>query len=440
MRRGGLPVAILATLAALATLAGPAAAIERPGYDRAALQRDLDAIHAAGVTGVQGSVRRGYERLTARSGVADLRTGRPVPRGGYFRMGSNTKTLVATLVLQLVAEGRLALDDTVERWLPGVVAGNGNDGRSVTVRHLLQHTSGLYNYTNDLNELASPEGYESVRFRSWRPAELVAIAMRHPPNFAPGTHWDYSNTGYILVGMIIKAVTGRTWDVEVRDRVLRPLGLRHTFSPGDSPFVPDPHALAYQQFTPGGPLVDVTVLNHTWGGAAGDLISTTDDLTRFWLALARGQLLRPAQLAEMQSTVLAETFQDFWPGARYGLGIMWRPLSCGGGYWNHGGDTLGYSTRNGVSSDGRRAVAISLSAQLVGTLEPEEAASRAVDNALCGQASRRGTPRSSVRPARSQPKAARQQATIRQSGRRRLQTGTWGATARPHGGGAQRLR
>jgi len=228
-----LAVGILATLAALVTLAGPAAAIERPGYDRAALQRDLDAIHAAGATGVQGSVRGRHERLTARSGVADLRTGRPVPRGGYFRMGSNTKTFVATLVLQLVAEGRLSLDDTVERWLPGIVAGNGNDGRTVTVRHLLQHTSGLYNYTNDLNELASPEGYESVRFRSWRPTELVAMAMRHPPNFAPGTHWDYSNTGYILVGMIIEAVTGRTWDIEVRDRVIRPLGLRHTFSPGD---------------------------------------------------------------------------------------------------------------------------------------------------------------------------------------------------------------
>jgi D-alanyl-D-alanine carboxypeptidase len=392
MRRG-----ILATLAALVTLTAPAVAAERTGYDRAALQRDLDAIHATGVIGVQGAVRGPHERLTARSGVADLRTGRPVPRHGYFRIGSTTKTFVATVVLQLVAEDRLSLEDTVEHWLPGVVAGNGNDGRAITVRHLLQHTSGIYNYTNDIAELGTPEGYESLRFRNWRPEELVAIAMRRPPDFAPGTHWSYSNTGYILVGMIVEAVTGRSWDEEVRDRIIRPLGLRHTFSPGDSPFVPRPHALAYQQYAPGGPFVDTTVLNHTWGGAAGDLIGTADDLIRFWRALARGELLGSAQLAEMQRTVLAETFQEFWPGARYGLGIFWRPLGCGGGYWSHGGDTLGYSTRNGVTADGRRAVAISLSAQLAGTLAPETAAGQAVDNALCG-ARPEGSP--TARPAR----------------------------------------
>jgi len=159
------------------------------------------------------------------------------------------------------------------------------------------------------------------------------------------------------------------------------------------------------------------VLNHTWGGAAGDLISTADDLTRFWLALAQGELLRPAQLAEMHSTVLAETFQDLLPGARYGLGIMWQPLSCGGGYWNHGGDTLGYSTRNGVSSDGRRAVAISLTAKLAGTFEPEEAADRAVDNALCDRPAAAARSGSSARPQGVSQKAARvatgQQAAIR---------------------------
>src|SRR5690348_13941994 len=203
-------------------------------YDQGQLQHDLDAIHATGVSGVLAEVDAGPRRLRGTSGVADLAAGGPVNVDGYFRMGSNTKTFVSVVVLQLVAEGRLCLDDTVERWLPGVVTGNGNNGAAVTVRELLQHTSGLYDYTNDLlGRIGSVDDFQKFRFTSFTPEQLVATAITHQPNFAPGQGWDYSNTNYVLLGMIIKRVTGHDWASEVTNRIIRPLGLRHTFAPGD---------------------------------------------------------------------------------------------------------------------------------------------------------------------------------------------------------------
>jgi D-alanyl-D-alanine carboxypeptidase len=174
---------------------------------------------------------------------------------------------VATVALQLVGEGKLSLDDTVADHLPGVVQGNGNDGRTVTVRHLLQHTSGIYNHTHDLAPVlfASYQDYLAHRYDPFQLEELVAMAMRHPPNIAPGTGWSYSNTNYLLVGMIIKKLTGNPWDQEVTDRIITPLGLKHA-SAGIPPEVPDPHAHAYQQFEPDEPLQDVTVFDRA--GAA----------------------------------------------------------------------------------------------------------------------------------------------------------------------------
>ncbi|MCW6009025.1 beta-lactamase family protein [Micromonospora sp. CPCC 205371] len=375
----------IAAVLAITPVAGTAAGAAPASGDRQTLQDAADDLHALGVTGVQAIAGNGPNTSAARAGVADTRTGAPVPREGYFRMGSNGKTFAAVIVLQLVAEERLSLEDTVDRWLPGVVAGNGNDGRRITVRHLLQHTSGLYNYTADLSGLASPEGYLEHRFEHLDPEELVAIAMKHEPLFAPGTSWDYSNTNYILAGMLIEKVTGSTWAAQVRDRITRPLGLDHTFSPGDWPALPHPHARAYQQFEPGGPLVDTTLLNVSWGWAAGDLITTPTDLVRFWQALHSGRLLGRAQLDEMRRTVLAVTFQDFVPGLRYGLGIMWTPSRCGG-YWNHGGDVPGASTVNGVTGDGRRAVVLSLTTRLASDedyLATMRRADEAVVDILC---------------------------------------------------------
>jgi D-alanyl-D-alanine carboxypeptidase len=340
--------------AAAASRATPAGG----GQLRAALQGGLDQLHADGVIGSVARVFDGRDRIEARNGVARIGGTAPVSFDTQFRMGSNTKTFVAVVMLQLVDEGKLRLDDTVERWLPGVVSGSGNDGTRITIRNLLQHTSGLHNYTADLFSDYTVEDYYATRFHHLEPGELVAIAMAHAPNFAPGTSWSYSNTNYILAGMIIEKVTGRDWPTEVRARIIAPLQLRHTLEPGDWPGLPAPHAEGYSVLAVGEPLVDVTLYNHTWGGAAGSLITTTDDLARFWRALQRGQLLSPASMAAMHETVEATEIQVAIPGARYGLGIFWTPTPCGG-YWGHGGDTFGFATRNGVDDDGTRAVVMS---------------------------------------------------------------------------------
>jgi D-alanyl-D-alanine carboxypeptidase len=373
-------VAGLTTAAVVATGAGAAAAqpVER-GYDRTALQKDVDAIRDAGVTGVLAEVDTGTRRTVARSGVADVRTGRPVPYESYFRIGSTTKTFVSVVILQLVAEGSMSLEDKVERWLPGVVTGNGNDGRAISVRQLLQHKSGLHDYVVELPFWRSERDYLDTRFTSARPEQLVAIAMAHPPDSAPGTTVGYSSTNYILAGMIIEAVTDHPWQHEVRHRVLEPLSLRNTFSPGHSPFLPQPHARGYTRFPGTDNLVDTTVFNQTWNGAGGDLISTTGDLTRFWQALLGGRLLRPAQLAEMRTTEARPGGQSF---VEYGLGIERIKVSCGSA-WGHGGDSLGYMQRNGFTTDGRRGIVISESTQTYSGLANPQSL-QAIDHAVCG--------------------------------------------------------
>jgi D-alanyl-D-alanine carboxypeptidase len=383
--RGAQPVrvAVAATLAGALVLAGAAPAAFAGG--KGGLQSAVDDLHAIGITGVQGLTEVGGRTTTARSGVADLNTGAPVPVNGYFRMGSDTKTFVSVVLLQLVGEGRLSLDDSVQRWLPGVVSGNGNDGRKITVRQLLQHTSGIANYTDGLAALQSVDGYYAHRFDHYEAADLVALAMKQPPLFAPGTSWSYSNTNYILAGMIINRVTGRSWAHEVHDRILAPLHLNQTYVPGDNPTLRNPHAEGYNQFAPGGPLVDTTLFNPTVADAAGSMVSTPPDLARFWRALQSGRLLAPAQMAQMHRTVPAPALAGAFPGARYGLGIMWIEDSCGG-YWAHAGDVPGMSTLNGVSPDGRRVVVLSMSAELgdeASEVATYRRAQELIDDTLC---------------------------------------------------------
>ncbi|WP_231930827.1 serine hydrolase domain-containing protein [Micromonospora coriariae] len=365
------------------TAAPPASDHRSPA---AVLQHGLDDLRDLGVSGAQGLVRDANRVTVARSGVADMDTGAPMPVDGYFRIGSTTKTFVSVVLLQLVGEGRIGLDDPIERWLPGVVEGNGNDGRHVTVRHVLQHTSGLYDATNDLAVLRSADGFLAHRLDHYTEAQLVAIAMRHPPLFAAGTHWSYANTNYLLAGMLIKRVTGHLWYGEVRSRILAPLHLTHTFYPGDRPTLPQPHAEGYRQFAPGEPLVDTTIFNPTVTASAGGLVSTTSDMTRFWQALARGQLLRPGQMAELHRTVLADGFQAIRPGIRYGLGIMWIPNRCGGS-WAHVGSMPGMSTLAAVTPGGKRSTVLYLATELA---DPDRATAVIqrqmvlLDDLICG--------------------------------------------------------
>ncbi|MFI9786464.1 serine hydrolase domain-containing protein [Kitasatospora sp. NPDC051984] len=387
-RRRILLPAVLAAGALTAGLLGANAAVQRHDGPRTnpRLQRDVDALTALGVTGVQARLTGpDGPDATAVGGVADTTSRQAVPADGYFRIASVTKAFVATVVLQLVADGKLSLDDTVESRLPGVVSGNGNDGRAITVRDLLQHRSGLH---DDYPDYTSADDFQQHRNDTYTPQQTVARAMAHQPDFQPGTKWNYDNTGYVLLGMMIERVTGHPWHQEVRDRIVRPLGLDHTSWPGTNPALPQPHAATYQRFQDGGPLVDVTEQVGAGTNGEAGLISTTADLGRFLRALLGGRLLPPAQLALMQQTVpVGEDFEQLMPGARDGLGLFSRPLSCGGVYWGHEGGDSGWITATGVTADGRRAVAVSLSGvQIAG---PEDVAriaaaeNKLVDDALC---------------------------------------------------------
>ncbi|NSC25623.1 beta-lactamase family protein [Streptomyces albus subsp. chlorinus] len=286
-------------------------------------------------------------------GVADLRNQAPVHRDSRFRIGSMTKTFTATVVLQLAGEHSIALDAPVERYLPGVVRGHGNDGREITVRQLLQHTSGLPDFLDHLDPKEILE--DPLAHRD--PRDLVDIALAHPPVFEnPGGGWSYSNTNYLLAGLIIEKVTGHPYGKEIERRIIEPLGLRETSVPGDAPTIPGPHPRGYVRPGKGAPLMDITMVNPTAGGAAGGMISSGTDMNRFLDALVDGELLRPAELEEMMRT----RWTGDADGRRYGLGLESKRLPCGGRYWGHTGDFLGFETASGTRGGRQATVMVNL--------------------------------------------------------------------------------
>ncbi|WP_436736860.1 serine hydrolase domain-containing protein [Streptomyces sp. BBFR102] len=378
--------AALAAATALGTLtmAPQAAADERatPGHEET--QRALDAVVADGVPGALARARDRHGVWNGTAGTADLDTGRARGADDRFRVGSLTKTFVATVLLQLQGEGRLDLDDTVDQHLPGVVTGNGHDGTAITLRQLLNHTSGISNYTADpeFQRVVLGEEFLEHRYDTWTPGQLVTVAMGHAPDFAPGTAWNYSNTNYILAGMVIEETTGRSWEQEVERRILRPLGLSGTSAPGTDPHLPRPAGRAYSHL---GDLDqerphDVTELNPSQADAAGAMISTTADIDRFHRALLGGRLLPAAQLRQMTTTVPVGPSH---PEDRYGLGLMWQKLSCGTVVWGHNGGIHGSTTTALTTRDTRHSYQVNLN----GDWSPRDPAEAAflVESEFCGK-------------------------------------------------------
>jgi D-alanyl-D-alanine carboxypeptidase len=342
-----------------------------------ALQRKLDGlVEKDGFPAALAAVRDGKGRTRHyTAGVADLTTKEEVPVDGRVRIASNTKMFTAVVVLQLVGEGEVDLDEPIETYLPKVVRGKGIDGRRITVRQLLQHTSGLPNYTRWMPSIFKGRNV----YRS--PQDLLDMAFAHKASFAPGTSWEYSNTNYVLAGLLIEKVTGRPVAEVVTDRVIEPIGLRDTYWPGKGDrTIRGRHPRGYGSEKPGGKLKDITNLDPSWGWAAGQLIGTPSDLNRFMTALMGGKLLKPEQLAAMKHTMKAPGFPAGW---EYGLGLMKMPLSCGGVIWGHGGDIDGYETRNGVTEDGRAAT-VAVTA-LPPTEEAHQHVLEAMDTALCAR-------------------------------------------------------
>ncbi|MGW4866752.1 serine hydrolase domain-containing protein [Streptomyces chartreusis] len=353
-------VLVAVTAVALsAALAAPALAAVPAGTGHEATRKAAEAAVEAGVPGVTVTARDGHGTWSATAGVGNLTTGKPRSADDRYRVGSITKTFVATVLLQLEAEGRLSLDDSVDKWLPGLVRGNGHDGRQITLRQLLNHTSGIFNYTADEGfgrTYFLKDGFFEHRYDTKKPAELVALAMTHAPDFAPGTSWNYSNTNYVLAGMVIEKATGRPYGAEVRDRIIKPLHLTGTSVPGTRVTVPGPSSRAYSKLaeTATGPTYDVTRINPSIAYSAGEMISDSTDLGRFYAALLRGKLLPRKQLAEMTTTVQVDERNG------YGLGLMKSELSCGVTVWGHGGGIHGSTSEAVTTKDGRHSLAFNL--------------------------------------------------------------------------------
>ncbi|MFD6997641.1 serine hydrolase domain-containing protein [Streptomyces mirabilis] len=368
-------VAALAAAALVAAVLLPKAASAASGhraaraeYTRAELRRDLAAVRKAGggdvnvlarVDGLPGG------RVQARLGTVSAGSHAPVPWASHFRTASTTKAFVATVVLQLAAEKQLSLDDTVEHWLPGVVSGNGNDGSRITVRDLLRQTSGLFDYMDDPDiQQKLREHFDENRYNDTSTHDLVVMAVAHQPLFVPEagrTRWAYSNTNYLLAGMIAEKASGTGWRELVEHRIIAELGLRQTSVPGLDPFLPTPYVSTYLTGTDGTRL-DVTTNSYLHTADSG-VVSTTADLNTFFRSLADGRLLPAEQWREMRETVRRTDDPDDLaelPEGTYGLGLREIPLSCGGHYYMHEGDGFGTYTRPAVTSDGRRAVTISV--------------------------------------------------------------------------------
>nr|WP_311132658.1 serine hydrolase domain-containing protein [Nonomuraea gerenzanensis] len=330
-----------------------AAAPDRPEL-RTIMQEMVD----AGIVGVTLRVRDERGEWTAAAGLAELGGTAEPPLDGHVRIGSNTKTFTATVVLALVAEGKIALDAPVTGYLPEF----GLDER-ITVRMLLQHTSGIFNFTGEYYEdgtfapgiPATPSGKEWVdnRFRSYTPEELVRLSLSKPARFEPGTDWSYANTNYVLARLLIEKVTGRSVAEEMRRLILEPLGLTGTVQPTTETDIPAPHAHAYYRYEEDGQTrtVDVTRHNPSWISSGGDMISTSRDLQTFITALVTGRLLPADLLAEMCT-----------PEAKvgYGLGVFVQPAPGGGTLVSHNGGSAGHAALMYATPDGATTLTATL--------------------------------------------------------------------------------
>jgi D-alanyl-D-alanine carboxypeptidase len=302
-----------------------------------ALQNKLEAAFGksfrdGGAPGAIVAVRTPEGTWVSTRGVADLSSGKPMRADMHHRIGSVTKPFTTTLLLQAEAEGLLSLDDTIDQYIKGVP-----NGGEITLRQMADMASGIANYTD--NKQMWDEVFSDPE-RVWRPQELARIGIEDSPMFDPGTDWYYSNTNFILLGLVLEQVTGKPLERLYSKQIIKPLHLKETSFPdaADSSS-PDPHAQGYVLQSRDAEPLNATEWNPSWGWAAGGMISTAKDMLLYGHALGTGQgLLPPKQQAErldLDSFIVNDTGD-----AGYGLGLTYDR-----GWFGHGGDIPGYNTQ-----------------------------------------------------------------------------------------------
>ncbi|MFF4297365.1 serine hydrolase domain-containing protein [Streptomyces vinaceus] len=289
-------------------------------------------------------------------GTSELGGTTPPRTSDHFRIASNTKTMTAALIMLLAQEGELRLTDPVSAYVPGVP-----NGAHITLAQLLTMRSGLYNYT-DAPELATALDADPGKART--PQQMLDIAFRRPPDFAPGASYEYSNTNYVLLGLVAEKAGGRPLAEQLRDRLFTPLGLKGTSLPAtDDRSLPapaahgymyggsayalrdDPYPAAVREAAESGKLqpLDYTRQNPSYAGAAGGAVSTADDLATWIRALVRGEVLDPASQRQWLRSPQAEK-PAATDGQKYGYGIAYQHLGRNIGLYFHGGELPGFNS------------------------------------------------------------------------------------------------
>ena len=290
--------------------------------ENAALQKGLDKAHATDTDAVLAVRNPACGARVLTSGPSKIDGTR------LHRIGSVTKTFISAVVLTLAKDGALGLDDKLSKWVTDVPGGDG-----ITIRQLLDHSSGLFNYTDDATF------WKSAPSKVWKPRELVDVGVKNPVYFAPGSSWHYSNTNFILLGMIAESAGKAKIGALVRTRVLAKAGLAATFFDGEEPVT---GTMAPAQDSNGKDAT--TVADPSWAWAAGAMVATPADVALWIEKLGSGAFHDPAMQKELLTTVATDS-----AGLEYGLGIMvfGRQITAGAGPGiGHGGDIAGYHTQS----------------------------------------------------------------------------------------------
>ena len=390
MRRIGIAcvttaACLFVAASAIAIAAAPPQGSALKHIDPSALQKVVcDAAHEMLIPGAMVVLRIPQGNFNVACGTTVLGTVTAPTGGTYFRIASNTKTMTAALILQLAQENKLKLDEPVSKYVAGVP-----NGDHITIAELLEMRSGLYNYTNAPALAASIDHEPS---KAWTPTELLALAFAHPTNAPPGTTYDYCNTNYVLLGLIVEKLDAKPLGQSMHDRLFAPLRLEHTFLPtagdnqmpapfshgylygsssvalvGDIPYTAEEKAAARA-----GKLLprDYTSVNHSFATAAGGVVSTASDLATWIEALVSGRVLAAAWQRRWLDSPQPE--DPAKPAAqKYGYGIAqiaWGPNTI----YFHGGETAGFTSFMGY--DPRNKVTLVVWSNLTVSLDDQPTA------------------------------------------------------------------
>jgi len=322
------------------------------------------------VPGAMVLLRTPQGNFNAGVGTTELGVQIPPAANTHFRIASNTKTMTGALIVLLAQDGKLKLSDPVSTYIPDVP-----DGENITVAQLLKMRSGLYGYTADPALAAAMDANPG---KAWTPQEVLAIAFRHPPQFAPDASYEYSNTNYALLGVIAEKVGGRPLAQQFADRLFGPVGLTQTSLPAaDDTSIPAPYSHGYmyggsfyaladdpypadmQAAAQAGTLqpVDYTNQNSSYATAAGGAISTADDLAAWMKALVSGKVFN-ADYHQQWLTSLQPEDPAAPDGQKYGYGISYQRFGPNAAMFYHGGELPGFNSFMGYDPDNDVALVI----------------------------------------------------------------------------------